>query len=287
MNAFEKLKKAADEKNQKQGSRIIYLTDKKARGLVSIRIIQDNNEDMFFDSVAHTKLAVKGMGSINDEGKRGWLNLTYFHDSDYDPHVIAPYKEVRTRINSVIDRINTHLATFGWDSLGDLCIFRSKPTSFLAGKILSHTPKDGQNAVSKPYLGIIASDVNHFTSQLVTTVESRTKGAYRGDISWLGKYVSRTVGVTEFATLINTELKGKGYTITFDFAEGAPFEITQEDLDELTNIKSYLGLTRFDPTPWTEEVLTYLEDSLNSFNSKTLQQDGLHVDNSHDDDIPF
>jgi len=79
------------------------------------------------------------------------------------------------------------------------------------------------------------------SEQITDSTQIRNDGGH-----WITKYFNRNVGKDTSVLSINTQLQ-QGFQLQFNFIEGAPYELTQEDIDIAVDLNSVgYDVTNFD-----------------------------------------
>lgn len=139
--------------------------------------------------------------------------------------------------------------------------FRKEISMFWA-KVLSLT-SNNQTSLTEGKVRLIRHNSSNFSRQFIQALDDGTAIRKDGG-AWIQQYFSRTVGASNKIVSITTDLnKGGtvGYSMSYMFAEGAQYELTQADVDLCTSLHTQIcDLTNLDVS-----VLNAITNRINGY----------------------
>lgn len=170
-------------------------------------------------------------------------------------------------LNTLINTINRYMdyvskGIINTDETGLTIKFRKEISLFWA-KVIALTDKSGKTIISDGQVKLCMHKSANF-SRLFTDACTARSNIMRDSGAWMSKFMDDTVGQSSAITSISTDLGvggQPGYSINITFAEGAPFEITQEDVSLCKDLNTQV----MDVTTFDTDYFVSLNDRINKF----------------------
>lgn len=283
-NYFTNLKAYSEEMNQSKNSfapqtaagTLLNLCRQSYLGSALLRILPDECGipmkilNKIFEIWETTEvLDENGNKVLNEDGSVRWRSTahTIADPCNFQSKLLKLDASQMQILNNLINTINKYMdyvdnGVIDTDETGLTVKFRKEISLFWA-KVLSLTDKSGKTAISDGLVRLCIHKSANFSRAFSDACSSRTNIMRDGGM-WMQKFMDNTVGQSSAITGISTDLGvggQPGYSMNITFAEGAPFDITQEDV----NICKDLNTQVVDVTTFDTDYYLKLTERINKF----------------------
>lgn len=220
---------------------------------------------------------------LNEDGSVRYRSVphTIAHPDNYQSPNLKLDPAQTITLNNLINTINKYMeyvdnGVINTDDTGLTIRFRKEITIFWA-KIISLTDKSGKSVISDGLPRLCVHKSANFSSSFIAATQARST-IMRDEGLWMSKFFASEVGTSSSITAISTDLgvNGQpGYSMNISFADGAPFEITQEDVDTCADLNTqFVDVTTFD-TDYFKSLTDRIQKLINEADGASMSNNGL------------
>lgn len=211
----------------------------------------------------------QGNKVLNDDGSVRYRSVphTIAEPLNYTSKLLKLDPSQQQILNNLINAINKYMdyvdnGVIDTDETGMTIKFRKEISLFWA-KVIALTDKAGKTVISDGLVKLCMHKSANFSRLFAEACSSRSN-IMRDGGAWMSKFMDDTVGTSSSITGISTDLGvggQPGYSINITFADGAPFEVTQEDISLCKDLNTQV----VDVTTFDADYFLKLTERINKF----------------------